>query len=111
MSNAMREPEVSLTPDEHIELDEIVREEYPGGSEKFGRAIPGCTTMIAEPASPQENMIVPDEPGATWVVFAVRVVGPVPQFATRIWGSRCVDSNAKATGIRTSANSIDPTTK
>jgi len=107
----MREPEVSLTPDEHIELDEIVREEYPGGSEKFGRAIPGCTTMIAEPASPQENMIVPDEPGATWVVFAVRVVGPVPQFATRIWGSRCVDSNAKATGIRTSANSIDPTTK
>ena len=107
----MREPEVSLTPDEHIELDEIVREEYPGGTEKFGRAIPGCTTIIAEPAGPQENMMVPDEPGATWVMFAVRVVDPVPQFATRIWGSRCVDSNAKATGIKTSANSIDPTTK
>src|SRR5205807_5620465 len=50
-----------------------------GGSEKFGRAIPGCLTVIAEPVGPQENMMVPGEPGATWVMFAVRVVDPVPQ--------------------------------
>ena len=65
VSNAMREPEASLTPDEHIGLDEIVREEYPGGKEKVGRALPGCTTITAEPAGPQENMMVPDDPGET----------------------------------------------
>src|SRR2546427_6502112 len=79
-------------PDAHIGLDEIVREEYPGGSEKVGRALPGCMTVIAEPAGPQEKMMVPDDPGETWVTFAIRVLEPVPQFGTRMEWSSCVDS-------------------
>ena len=48
-------------------------------------------TVIAEPAGPQENMMVPDDPGETRVTFAVRVLDPVPQFATRMEWSSCVD--------------------
>jgi len=48
--------------------------------------------MIAELAGPQEKMMVPDDPGETWVRFAVRLLDPVPQFGTRMEWSSCVDS-------------------
>ena len=40
--------------------------------------------MIASSLVPQENSIVPDEAGATPVMFAVSGVGPVPQFGRKI---------------------------
>ncbi len=46
--------------------------------------LPALVTVIAEPAAPQENIIVPVDPVATWLTFGTRLVGPVPQFGTRM---------------------------
>ena len=76
-----------------------------------GTALPLPLTVIASPAVPQENLIVPEEVGSTRVMFAVRLVDSVPQFATRTCGLPCVDSDAKAMGSKASAKSMVPTTE
>ncbi len=49
-------------------------------------------TVSAAPVAPQENIITPFDPVATWVAFATRLVEPVPQFASRVGPLGCVDS-------------------
>jgi hypothetical protein len=68
-------------------LVEIFREEYPGGRENCGATVPSPITVIAGLLAPQENSIVPEDPGATALMFATRAVEPVPQFALKTGGA------------------------